>query len=111
MLGETSLRATNALAVEECHLLAISRKAYDCLLKAQLRTDNRSKFLFLSSIPQLAPLHSLPLETITISMRERALSYGQPLFEEGEVIRSIFIVQMGEFKLTKTVAKHSACGL
>jgi hypothetical protein len=61
MMSEVSLRATNAIAMEECHFLSISKKAYDYLLTAQMRTDNRSKFLFLSSIPQLASLRSINL--------------------------------------------------
>ncbi len=73
-------------------MLAISKKAYDCLLKAQLKTDSRSKFLFLSSIPQLAPLPSSSLEAITLRLKERTLCYGQSLFEEGQEIRSIFII-------------------
>jgi CRP-like cAMP-binding protein len=108
MMGETSIRVTSAVAVEEGHLLALSKQAYEVLLKAQLRTDNRSKFLFLSSLPVLAPLHPFALESLCLQMTEREVGYGQVLFHEGEEIRQILIVHSGEFKLMKAVAKHSA---
>lgn len=81
MMADASIRATNATAFEECHLLAISKKAYEGLLKAQLRTDKRSKFLFLSSLPVLAPLHTFALESLCLRLSEKELSYGQALFE------------------------------
>jgi hypothetical protein len=111
MMGEKSIRATNAIAVDACNMLAVSKKTYDLLSKAQLKTDNRSKYAFLSSLPIFQHLHPFSLESISLLMTEAELTYGQVLFHEGESIRKIFIVHSGEFKLMKAVAKHAASSL
>lgn len=61
MMGDKSIRATNAIAVDDCKLLAVNKKTYDLLSKAQLKTDNRSKYTFLASLPIFKHLQTFSL--------------------------------------------------
>jgi CRP-like cAMP-binding protein len=81
------------------------------LLKAQLRTEHRSKYLFLAGLPIFQHLRSFVVESLALLFEEEELRYGQVLFHQGEQLKYIFLVFSGEFRLLRSVNRHSVEGV
>ena len=67
----------------------------------------RSKFLFLSSLSYFKLISSFNIERLCLLAKEKSYSYGYTLFKEGEHIEYVYIIKEGEFRLMKSLPKHT----
>lgn len=51
------------------------------------------------------------LESLALLFEEVELRYGQVLFHEGEQLKYVFLVFSGEFRLLRSVNRHSLGGV
>ena len=56
-------------------------------------------------------MRSFVIESLALLFEEQELRYGQVLFHEGEQLKYIFLVFDGEFRLLRSVNKHSVGGV
>lgn len=79
-LGDLSRRGTNATAKEVSHLMVIRKQNWDYLSKVQVKSDSKSKYEFLASLPFFKLLYRYSLEAITYFIEEKKLGYNHVLF-------------------------------
>lgn len=68
MEGTDNVRSTNAVATEECDALRLNKKTYQVLLNAQLKTENYSRYHFLSELPIFRNAGTFALSKISLLM-------------------------------------------
>jgi CRP-like cAMP-binding protein len=51
------------------------------------------------------------VESLALLFEEEELRYGQVLFHQGEQLKYIFLVFSGEFRLLRSVNRHSVEGV
>lgn len=69
MMQDSNLRLTNAIAVEDCHVLYLDKKSYETLLKAQLKSENQSKYNFLEELPIFKQIAPFAISRISVMMK------------------------------------------
>jgi hypothetical protein len=102
-MGESNRRGTNSLAKEVCHLLIIKKQNFGTLSNAHTKSENKTKYELLSSLPLFKLLYRYTLESIIYLLEEVKVGYNNIVYNENDLIKYIYIIYKGEFKLYKKV--------
>ena len=94
-------RSATIITLEDTHFAILEKEDFNNIMAKALRDKFAEQVTFLSSFPFLAPLTRITKEKLWFILKPCKYNYGQIVINEGEELKNIYLVENGEFELTK----------
>jgi len=98
-------RSASIFASEDWVFAVLSKKDFDIIISDVVKKNRDSKTMVFKNIPAFAHLTKKTLEKLTFYMIETKMTKDSYLFREGDKIKGLYLVQEGEFEVSRKFKK------
>ena len=96
-------RAASILTLEDTHFALLEKEDFNKIMAKALRDKFAEQVAFLTAFPFLASLTRITKEKLWFMMKPTKYSIGQVVVSEGEELNNIYLVESGEFEVSKNM--------
>ena len=96
-------RSATIVTLEDTHFAVLEKDDFNKIMAKALRDKFAEQVAFLSYFPFLSQLTRITKEKLWFILNPCKYSLGQIVINEGEELRDIFLVENGEFEITKNM--------
>lgn len=96
-------RAATILTLEDTHFALLEKDDFNKIMAKALRDKFAEQVAFLTAFPFLSNLTRITKEKLCFMMKPTKYTFGQVVINEGEELNNIFLVESGEFEVSKNM--------
>lgn len=96
-------RAATIITLEDTHFALLEKESFNKIMAKALRDKFTEQVTFLTAFPFLANLTRITKEKLCFMMKSTKYTLGQIVISEGEELNNIYLVESGEFEVSKNM--------
>lgn len=96
-------RSATVMTLEDTHFAILEKDDFKKIMAKSLRNKFAAQVSFLSKFPFLSGMTRITKEKLGYLMKKTKYTHGQVILSEGEDVKSLYLIESGEFEINKKV--------